>query len=94
MILRPILFAIIALTLAGCGTTRVRTVYVPVQIDAAFFDPALCSWPRKADHIVEGTDLEASSYDLAGYEAYRCERAGRLGAGKRQAEIVADIENR
>lgn len=94
MIFRLILFAIIAMMLAGCGTTRVRTIYVPVQIDAAFFDPALCSWPRKSDHIVEGTDIEASSYDLAGYEAYRCERAGRLGAGKRQAEIVADIEKR
>lgn len=94
MTIRPILFAIIALTLAGCGTTRVRTVYVPVTIDAAFFDPSLCSWPKKADHIVERTDLEASSYDLAGYEAYRCERAGRLGAGKRQSEIVADIEKR
>ncbi|WP_425985829.1 hypothetical protein [Brevundimonas sp. TWP1-2-1b1] len=92
--IRAIILATVALTLAGCGSTRVRTVYVPVQIDAAFFDPALCSWPKKADHIVAGTDEEASSYDLAGYEAFRCERTARLGAGDRHREIVRDIERR
>lgn len=92
--IRAIVLATIALTLAGCGTTRVRTVYVPVTIDAAFFDPALCAWPKKGDFIVSGTDEEASSYDLAGYEAFRCERTARLGAGERQAEIVKDIEAR
>lgn len=91
--IRAILFAIVALTLAGCGQT-VRTVYVPVTIDQTFFDPALCSWPKKADYIVAGTDEEASSYDLAGYEAFRCERTARLGAGERQREIVKDIEAR
>lgn len=93
MIARAILFAIAALTLAGCGQT-VRTVYVPVTISETFFDPALCQWPKKADYIVAGTDEEASSYDLAGYAAYRCERTARLGAGARQAEIVKDIEAR
>jgi len=94
--IRAILLTIVALTLAGCGTTRVRTetVYVPVAIDQSFFDPALCSWPKKSDYIVSGTEGEAASYDLAGYAAYRCERAGRLGAGARQAEIVKDIEAR
>lgn len=92
--IRAIILAIVALTLAGCGTTRTVTRYVPVQIDAAFFDPALCAWPKKADHIVTGTDEEAMSYDLAGYEAFRCERTARLGAGERQAEIVRDIERR
>lgn len=91
--IRAILFAAVALTLAGCGQT-VRTVYVPVTIDQTFFDPALCSWPKKADYIVAGTDEEASSYDLAGYEAFRCERTARLGAGERQREIVKDIEAR
>lgn len=92
--IRAIILAIVALTLAGCGTPRVRTVYVPVTIDQTFFDPALCSWPKKADYIVSGTDEEASSYDLAGYEAFRCERTARLGAGERQAEIARDIERR
>ncbi len=92
--IRAILLAIVALTLAGCGTTRVQTVYVPVTVDQSFFDPNLCQWPRKADFIVGGTDEEASSYDLAGYEAFRCERTARLGAGERQAEIVRDIERR
>lgn len=91
--IRAILFATVALTLAGCGQT-VRTVYVPVTISETFFDPALCSWPKKADFIVSGTDEEASSYDLAGYEAFRCERTARLGAGERQREIVKDIEAR
>lgn len=91
--IRAILFAAVALTLAGCGQT-VRTVYVPVTIDQTFFDPALCSWPKKGDYIVAGTDEEASSYDLAGYEAFRCERTARLGAGERQAEIARDIERR
>jgi hypothetical protein len=31
---------------------------------------------------------------FAGYEAYRCERTTRLGAGARQAEIKKDIEAR
>lgn len=90
--IRPIILAIVALTVTGCASTKVRTetVYVPVAIDQSFFDPALCAWPRKADFIVEGTDGEAASYDLAGYAAYRCERAGRLGAGARQEEIVRD----
>ena len=91
--IRAIVLATVALTLAGCGQT-VRTVYVPVTIDQSFFDPALCAWPKKADHIVAGTDEEASSYDLAGYEAFRCERTARLGAGERQREIVRDVENR
>lgn len=91
--IRAIILAIVALTLAGCGQT-VRTVYVPVTIDQTFFDPALCAWPKKADFIVAGTDEEASSYDLAGYEAFRCERTARLGAGERQREIVKDIEAR
>lgn len=91
--IRAIVIATVALTLAGCGQT-VRTIYVPVTIDQTFFDPALCSWPKKADYIVSGTDEEASSYDLAGYEAFRCERTARLGAGERQAEIVRDIERR
>ena len=90
---RAIVLAIVALTLAGCGQT-VRTIYVPVTIPATFFDPALCSWPKKGDYIVAGTDEEASSYDLAGYEAFRCERTARLGAGERQREIVKDIEAR
>lgn len=92
--IRAILFAAIALTLSACGSTRTVTRYVPVTIDQTFFDPALCSWPKKADYIVAGTDEEASSYDLAGYEAFRCERTARLGAGERQREIVKDIEAR
>ena len=92
--IRAIILAAVALTLAGCGTTRVRTVYVPVTIDQSFFDPALCSWPKKGDFIVARTDEEAMSYDLAGYEAFRCERTARLGAGERQAEIARDIERR
>lgn len=91
--IRAIILATVALALAGCGQT-VRTVYVPVTIDQAFFDPALCSWPKKGDFIVAGTDEEASSYDLAGYEAFRCERTARLGAGERQREIVKDVEKR
>lgn len=94
MIVRAIIIAAVALTLAGCGTTRVRTVYVPVTIDQTFFDPALCAWPKKGDYIVAVTDEEASSYDLAGYEAFRCERTARLGAGERQREIVKDVERR
>lgn len=94
--IKPIILAAVALTLAGCGTTKTitETVYVPVTIDQSFFDPALCPWPKKADYIVQGTDGEAASYDLAGYAAYRCERAGRLGAGARQAEIIRDVEKR
>ncbi|MGU3456554.1 hypothetical protein ACLBV5_09595 [Brevundimonas sp. M1A4_2e] len=94
--IRAILFATIALTLAGCGTTRTvtETVYVPVTIDQSFFDPALCPWPKKADYIVQGTESEVASYDLAAYASYRCERAGRLGAGQRQREIIRDVEKR
>ena len=88
--------ALTALCLGACGTTRTvtETKYVAVQIDPSFFDPNICQWPRKADYIVNGTEGEASSYDLAGFAAWRCERAGRLGAGERQREIVKDIEAR
>ncbi len=92
--IRVALIGLVALTLSACGSTRTVTRYVPVAIDQSFFDPALCAWPKKSDYIVSGTEGEAASYDLAGYAAYRCERAGRLGAGARQAEIVKDIEAR
>lgn len=85
-----------ALGLGACGTTRTvtETVYVAVAVDPSFFDPNICQWPRKTDYIVNGTEGEAASYDLAGFAAWRCERAGRLGAGERQAEIVRDVERR
>ena len=92
--IRVILIAALGLALAGCGSTGVRRELVPVQIEASFFDPNLCHWPRIADHVVTGDDLEAAGYDLAGYEAYRCERNARLAAGGRQAEIAKSIQDR
>lgn len=92
--IRLALIAIVGVTVAGCGTSRVVNHYVPVTVEATFFDPNLCAWPKVGDHIVEGTDLEAAGYDLAAYQAFRCERNARLGAGARQREIVRDIERR
>lgn len=92
--IRLTLIAAVGLTLAGCGTTRIVNHYIPVTVEGTFYDPNLCAWPKIADHIVEGTDLEAAGYDLEGYRAYRCERDARLAAGRRQAEIAKDIEAR
>lgn len=92
--IRAIILATVALTLAGCQTPGVRRELVPVMVEATFYDPNLCAWPKVGDYIVQSTDLEAARYDLAGYQAYRCERDARLAAGRRQAEIAEGLKDR